>query len=172
MVPHCKLNPLGSLRDGLNAHYFPLQPPSSQTPPPTFTAFFRVTFYVENISTLKYSQTRHQYYLQLRRDILGLYTTCSLCYKLVSTQPISTSEGKTYCHEEVALKLAAYALQAEKGDYDHQHSRYGYFRLEDYLPKTVMEKVNRQYIHDILPDMHEEKYGLSREKAELEFLKV
>ena len=26
------------------------------------------------------------------------------------------SEAKTYCHEQSALKLAAYSLQAEKGD--------------------------------------------------------
>ena len=42
-----------------------------------------------------------------------------------------------FCHEQPALKLAAYALQAEKGDYDHRQSRYGYFRLEDYLPNKV-----------------------------------
>lgn len=33
--------------------------------------FFRVKFYVENVSMLRLSQTRHQYYLQLRKDILG-----------------------------------------------------------------------------------------------------
>ena len=42
-----------------------------------------------------------------------------------------------HCHEEPALKLAAFALQAEKGDYDHQKNRYGYFRPEDYLPQKA-----------------------------------
>lgn len=28
----------------------------------------------------------------------------------------SFAEAKTYCHEQSALKLAAYSLQAEKGD--------------------------------------------------------
>ncbi len=36
----------------------------------------------------------------------------------------------------------------------------------------MLEKVNRQYINNILPDMHGEKFGLSREQAEMEFLKV
>lgn len=40
--------------------------------------------------------TRHQYYLQLRRDVL---------------------EDRVYCTEETALFLAALALQAEFGDY-------------------------------------------------------
>lgn len=40
--------------------------------------------------------TRHQYYLQLRKDIL---------------------EDRLYCNEETGLFLAALALQAEFGDY-------------------------------------------------------
>ena len=36
----------------------------------------------------------------------------------------------------------------------------------------VIAKLTREYVHDILPDMHAEQYGLSREIAELEFLKV
>lgn len=40
--------------------------------------------------------TRHQYYLQLRKDIL---------------------EDKLYCNEETGLFLVALALQAEFGDY-------------------------------------------------------
>lgn len=40
--------------------------------------------------------TRHQYYLQLRKDII---------------------EERLYCNEETGLFLAALALQAEFGDY-------------------------------------------------------
>lgn len=40
--------------------------------------------------------TRHQYYLQLRKDIL---------------------EDRLYCNEETGLFLIALALQAEFGDY-------------------------------------------------------
>lgn len=40
--------------------------------------------------------TRHQFYLQLRKDIL---------------------EERLYCNDETALKLGALALQAELGNY-------------------------------------------------------
>ena len=36
----------------------------------------------------------------------------------------------------------------------------------------VIAKLSRQYIHDLLPNMHAEQFGLTREAAELEFLKV
>lgn len=45
---------------------------------------------------LRHKLTRHQYYLQLRKDIL---------------------EDRLYCNEETGLFLAALALQAEFGDY-------------------------------------------------------
>ena len=36
----------------------------------------------------------------------------------------------------------------------------------------VIAKLGPQYIHDLLPNMHAEQFGLTREGAELEFLKV
>lgn len=47
------------------------------------------------IFVTRHSQTRHQYYLQLRRDLL---------------------EGRLSCHEETALYLGGLALQTEYGD--------------------------------------------------------
>jgi ribosomal protein L30/L7E len=40
-----------------------------------FTVFFRVKYYVENVNQLRLSQTRHLYYLQLRKDVLGELVT-------------------------------------------------------------------------------------------------
>lgn len=93
-----------------------MSPPQPSTSPPSFIVFFRVKYYIENVTQLRLPQTRHQYYLQLRKDLL---------------------EGKMYCHEETALKVAAFALQAEKGDYDALEKRHSYFRPEDYLPEKV-----------------------------------
>lgn len=45
---------------------------------------------------VRHRLTRHQYYLQLRKDIL---------------------EDRLYCNEETGLFLVALALQAEFGDY-------------------------------------------------------
>ena len=109
----------------------------------------------------------------------------------------SSTEGKTYCHEQPALKLAAFALQAERGDHSSLSSQHNYFRPEDYLPTKVgvachvtamalpsvtcsllstelqvIFKLSQQYVHEVLPDMHAEQQGLSREEAELAFLKV
>lgn len=44
----------------------------------------------------RHGLTRHQFYLQLRKDIL---------------------EERLYCNDETALKLGALALQAELGNY-------------------------------------------------------
>lgn len=40
-----------------------------------------------------------------------------------------------FCHDEPALRLAALALQAEKGDCIG--NRTAYFRMEDYVPARV-----------------------------------
>ena len=93
-------------------------PIQSSSASPSFIVFFRVKYYVEDVKHLKLPQTRHQYYLQLRKDLL---------------------EGKMYCHEETALKLAAFALQAEKGDCDTNKKPHDYFRPEDYLSEKVKE---------------------------------
>ena len=46
-------------------------------------------------------------------------------------------EGKMFCHEQSALKLAAHALQAERGDYSAMNKNQAYFKLEDYMPTRV-----------------------------------
>ena len=48
------------------------------------------------------------------------------------------TEGKMFCHEEHALRLAALALQADRGDRTAgPASRTPHFRLEDYVPARV-----------------------------------
>ena len=43
-----------------------------------FTVFFRVKYYVENVSQLAQPLTRHLYYLQLRKDLMGKLCTVIL----------------------------------------------------------------------------------------------
>ncbi|CAB1343357.1 unnamed protein product, partial [Coregonus sp. 'balchen'] len=62
----------------------------------SFLVFLRIKFFVDDISFILHRVTRHQYYLQLRKDIL---------------------EDRLYCNEETGMFLAALALQAEFGDY-------------------------------------------------------
>lgn len=47
-----------------------------------------------------------------------------------------------------------------------------YFRVEHYLPASVLDKVNQTTIKEELPKLHSNCYGASDTEAEFEFLKV
>lgn len=115
-----------------------------------FTIFFRVKYYVENICLLQQQSTRHLYYLQLRKDVL---------------------EGGIYVHEETAMLLASYALQAEVGDYNQTLHGSDYFVPEHYLPQRAIAKLTASYIKKHLPAMHKTHTSLSDAQAEIEYLK-
>ncbi|KAK2523485.1 Frmpd2 [Columba guinea] len=70
--------------------------PKKKTSIINFTLFLRIKFFVNQFNVIQHSLTRHQFYLQLRKDIL---------------------EERLYCNDETALKLGALALQAELGNY-------------------------------------------------------
>ncbi|XP_028402395.1 tyrosine-protein phosphatase non-receptor type 13-like [Dendronephthya gigantea] len=123
---------------------------SSRNSSLTFTMFFRVKYYVENICLLREQTTRHLYYLQLRRDVL---------------------DGNVYVHEETALLLASYALQAEINDHNAGGPSSLYFAPEKYLPQRAIMKLTPEQIRHQLPKMHHSHRGLSDAQAEIEFLK-
>lgn len=75
-----------------------------------------------------------------------------------------------YCPEDAAMRLAAFALQAEKGDFISHRSHY--FKPSDYLPLKVIVKLKEEYIKTVLPTMHAKHCGMNRKTAELEFLKA
>uniref|UniRef100_A0A3B4X2W9 Protein tyrosine phosphatase non-receptor type 13 n=1 Tax=Seriola lalandi dorsalis TaxID=1841481 RepID=A0A3B4X2W9_SERLL len=47
-----------------------------------------------------------------------------------------------------------------------------YFRLEHYLPVSILDKVDQTTIKEELPKLHSNYYGASESEAEFEFLKV
>ncbi|XP_077858099.1 tyrosine-protein phosphatase non-receptor type 13 isoform X9 [Macaca mulatta] len=116
-----------------------------------FTLFFRIKFFVDDVSLIQHTLTCHQYYLQLRKDIL---------------------EERMHCDDETSLLLASLALQAEYGDYQPEVHGVSYFRMEHYLPARVMEKLDLSYIKEELPKLHNTYVGASEKETELEFLKV
>ncbi|XP_038638759.1 tyrosine-protein phosphatase non-receptor type 13 isoform X2 [Scyliorhinus canicula] len=116
-----------------------------------FTLFLRIKFFVENFSLIQHSLTRHQYYLQLRKDIL---------------------EERLYCSDETALLLASLALQAEYGDYIAEVHGKNYYRVEHYIPPSVMEKMALTCIKEELRRLHSTYFDLCEEEAEMEYLKV
>nr|XP_010592376.1 tyrosine-protein phosphatase non-receptor type 13 isoform X7 [Loxodonta africana] len=116
-----------------------------------FTMFFRIKFFMDDVSLIQHTLTCHQYYLQLRKDIL---------------------EERMHCDDETSVLLASLALQAEYGDYQPEVYGVSYFRLEHYLPARVMEKLELAYIKQELPKLHNTYVGASEKETELEFLKV
>ncbi|XP_014853445.1 PREDICTED: FERM and PDZ domain-containing protein 2 isoform X4 [Poecilia mexicana] len=122
-----------------------------KVPTTTFVLFFRIKFFVNNISLLLHKQTRHQYYLQLRRDLL---------------------EDRLSCHEETALYLGGLALQTEYGDCMPEVYGRNYYRPDQYISKSVMEKRALPYIQAELLRLHANNAQMLTDESELEFLKV
>uniref|UniRef100_A0A8C0VPW5 Tyrosine-protein phosphatase non-receptor type 13 n=1 Tax=Cyanistes caeruleus TaxID=156563 RepID=A0A8C0VPW5_CYACU len=127
------------------------EPKKKNKPPVNFTLFFRIKFFVDDVSLIQHALTCHQYYLQLRKDIL---------------------EDRMHCDDETALLLASLALQAEYGDYQAEVHGLSYFRLEHYVPARVMEKLDLSYVKEELPKLHSTYVGASEKETELEFLKL
>ncbi|NXF03789.1 FRPD2 protein, partial [Smithornis capensis] len=115
-----------------------------------FTLFIRIKFFVNHFNVIQHGLTRHQFYLQLRKDIL---------------------EERLYCNDETALKLGALALQAELGNYASEVGL-NYFRVEDYVPASRIEKMTLAYVQRELAKLHRMNRSLFEDEAELEFLKV
>nr|XP_057918587.1 FERM and PDZ domain-containing protein 2 isoform X1 [Doryrhamphus excisus]XP_057918588.1 FERM and PDZ domain-containing protein 2 isoform X1 [Doryrhamphus excisus]XP_057918589.1 FERM and PDZ domain-containing protein 2 isoform X1 [Doryrhamphus excisus] len=122
-----------------------------KVPSITFVLFFRVKFFVNDISFILHKQTHHQYYLQLRKDVL---------------------EDRMSCHEETALYLGALALQTEYGDCMPEVYGRNYCRPDQYVPKSVMEKRALPYIIGELQRLHSNNAQMLTDESELEFLKV
>ncbi|XP_072138668.1 FERM and PDZ domain-containing protein 2 [Mobula birostris] len=125
--------------------------PKRKTAIVNFTLFLRIKYFVENFSIIQHRLTRHQYYLQLRRDIL---------------------EERLYCSDETALLLGSLALQAEFGEYVPEVHGKNYYRVEHYIPPSVLEKMALTCVKEELPRLHFTYFDLSEEEAEMEYLKV
>ncbi|NXF41222.1 FRPD2 protein, partial [Nyctibius bracteatus] len=125
--------------------------PKKKTSIINFTLFLRIKFFVNHFNVIQHGLTRHQFYLQLRKDIL---------------------EERLYCNDETALKLGALALQAELGNYASQMHGKSYFRVEDYIPASRIEKMTLVYVQRELAKLHCMNCSLFEDEAELEFLKV
>ncbi|XP_055208996.2 FERM and PDZ domain-containing protein 2 isoform X2 [Gorilla gorilla gorilla] len=117
----------------------------------TFTLFLRIKFFVSHYGLLQHSLTRHQFYLQLRKDIL---------------------EERLYCNEEILLQLGVLALQAEFGNYPKEVESKPYFHVEDYIPASLIERMTALRVQVEVSEMHRLSSALWGEEAELEFLRV
>ncbi|KAG8519684.1 FERM and PDZ domain-containing protein 2 [Galemys pyrenaicus] len=126
--------------------------PQKKASSDTFTLFLRIKFFVSHCELLQQSQTRHQFYLQLRKDILA---------------------GMLYCNDETLLQLGVLALQAEFGSYPEEPiENRAYFRVEDYMPASLIERMTALRVQVHVSEMHRLSPVLWGEDAELEFLRV
>ncbi|KAI4529230.1 hypothetical protein MG293_020478 [Ovis ammon polii] len=125
--------------------------PQKKSSPNTFVLFLRIKFFVSHYGLLQHSWTRHQFYLQLRKDIL---------------------EEKLYCNDETLLQLGVLALQAEFGSYPEEVESKAYFRVEDYVPASLIERMTALRVQVEVSEMHRLSPVLWGEDAELEFLRV
>ncbi|KAM9306684.1 tyrosine-protein phosphatase non-receptor type 13 isoform 2-T2 [Pholidichthys leucotaenia] len=116
-----------------------------------FNLYLRIKFFLDDANFIQHAMTKHQYYLQLRKDIL---------------------EERMRCGTENSLLLASLALQAEYGDYQPELHGKTYFRLEHYLPVSVLDKVDQTTIREEMPKLHNNYYGVSESEAEFEYLKI
>ncbi|KAK3559799.1 hypothetical protein QTP86_020780 [Hemibagrus guttatus] len=117
----------------------------------TFVLHVRIKFFISDVSLLLHKMTRHQYYLQLRRDIL---------------------EDRLPCTEETGLFLSALALQAEFGDILPEMYGMAYYQPEHYIAKSMMEKMSLPCLKQELLQLHANNANMTAEESELEFLKA
>ncbi|CAB4070018.1 NF2 [Lepeophtheirus salmonis] len=114
---------------------------------------FLCKFYPEDVSEeLVQEITQHLFFLQVKQSILSM---------------------DIYCPPEASVLLASYAVQAKYGDYDPEAK--GLFsNNQDLLPQRVIEqyKMTPQMWEDRIKVWYADHKGMSRDEAEMEYLKI
>ncbi|XP_062842012.1 tyrosine-protein phosphatase non-receptor type 3 [Trichomycterus rosablanca] len=107
-----------------------------------FYLIFRVRFFISDPNSLQHEQTRHFYFLQIRKDI---------------------REGRLKCPLSSAVVLASYAVQSEIGDHVPESSA-GYLGYIYFIPDQDKEFLGK------VESLHPQHKGLSKSEAELCYL--
>ncbi|XP_062503040.1 tyrosine-protein phosphatase non-receptor type 13-like isoform X2 [Corticium candelabrum] len=113
-----------------------------------FLIYFRVKYYVETLNAIKLAQTVHLFFLQLQKDVV---------------------EGQMFCHRDSALVLAAYALQANHGDFGEDFQ--DYFNPEQYIRQSTLSQLPDRFVTENLPKIHKQLSGMTKQQAEIEFMR-
>ncbi|XP_015117608.1 protein expanded [Diachasma alloeum] len=131
---------------------------------PAFVLYFRVRYYVDTPLLLSDETTRHHYYLQLRDNVVrhgGGVDSLHPHHPLHAPGIVAP-----------LLALAGLALQADLGDFAEErhrpHAVGGYCKSTDYLPPHMCVEAN---VLGVLASQHRDNRGLSREEAELQYIR-
>ncbi|XP_028677038.1 FERM domain-containing protein 6 isoform X2 [Erpetoichthys calabaricus] len=117
---------------------------------PPMIVHFRVQYYVENGRLISDRTARYYYYWHLRKQVL-----LSQCVQ----------------REEAYFLLAAFALQADLGNFKRNKHFWKYFEPEAYFPPWVIAKRGRDYILRHIPNMHKDQYAMTASEAHLKYIK-
>ncbi|CAM4725853.1 unnamed protein product [Leuciscus chuanchicus] len=117
---------------------------------PPMIVHFRAQYYVENGRLISDRMARYYYYWQLRKQVLQ-----SQCIQ----------------REEAYFLLAAFALQADLGNFKRNKHFGAYFQPEAYFPSWVISKRGCDYILRHIPNMHKEQFALTASEAQLKYIK-
>lgn len=116
--------------------------------------YFLVKFFPENIEEEVIQDcTRHLFFMQTKQAILSM---------------------DVYCPPEASVLLASYAVQAKWGDYEGCNVKAGMLVLEEQLPQRVVDQyqMTEEMWEDRIKTWWSNNKGLSREDAEIEYLKI
>uniref|UniRef100_T1HQR1 FERM domain-containing protein n=2 Tax=Rhodnius prolixus TaxID=13249 RepID=T1HQR1_RHOPR len=113
--------------------------------------FFLVKYFPEDISTVVDKVSLSLIYNQCKGSIIS---------------------GGIYCPPETSILLASYSLQSDQGDWAHVD--YDSLRLENLLPKTVLEQytMSRQSWLDSLLGWHKDHEGYTSVESQLEYVRI
>ena len=113
----------------------------------TVTLYLRVKYFSDEF---KCPENKHQFYLQLRQDVLN---------------------GKYHMSDSEYLSLAGMALQVEFGDFSRELHNEVYFDLEHYLPCHLHQnpESKRSELRSSLVKLHQAHLGQSQSKTEMKF---
>uniref|UniRef100_A0AAQ5ZNK9 FERM domain-containing protein 6 n=1 Tax=Amphiprion ocellaris TaxID=80972 RepID=A0AAQ5ZNK9_AMPOC len=117
---------------------------------PPMIIHFRAQYYVENGRLISDRAARYYYYWHLRKQVL-----LSQCIQ----------------REEAYFLLAAFALQADLGNFKRNKHFGKYFEPEVYFPPWVIAKRGREYILRHIPNMHKDQFALTASEAHLKYIK-
>eukprot|EP00794_Sanderia_malayensis_P017362 gene17361-19097_t len=110
---------------------------------------FKVHFFASDCKTLKQEITRYLYYLQLKNDII---------------------EERLKCKDDIAFKLASFAVQSEFGNFDEEKHTLDF--IEDFvlLPKRVARNYTSQEINEKISRLHQNNCEMLPSTAELAYI--